>query len=107
MGMGPVPASRKALRMAGMTLADIDLIEINEAFAAVVLRFMRDMGIDSMEKINVNGGAIALGHPLGATGAILLGTALDELERRDLQTALITLCAGGGMGIATIIERAG
>ena len=104
---GPAPASRKALRMAGMTLADIDLIEINEAFAAVVLRFMRDMGIDSMEKINVNGGAIALGHPLGATGAILLGTALDELERRDLQTALITLCAGGGMGIATIIERAG
>ncbi len=103
--VGPGPASRKALAMAGMNIADIDLFEVNEAFAAVVLRFMRDVGLDSPEKINVNGGAIALGHPLGATGAILLGTALDELERRDLQTALITLCIGGGMGIATIIER--
>ena len=88
-----------------MTITDIDLIEVNEAFAAVVLRFLRDMGLDSMDKVNVNGGAIAMGHPLGATGAILLMTALDELERRDLQTALISLCVGGGMGIATIIER--
>jgi acetyl-CoA C-acetyltransferase len=103
--IGPGPATHKALKMAGMSIADIDLFEVNEAFAAVVLRFMRDVGLDSMEKINVNGGAIALGHPLGATGAILLGTALDELERRDKQTALITLCIGGGMGIATIIER--
>ncbi|MCB8951560.1 MAG: acetyl-CoA C-acetyltransferase [Ardenticatenales bacterium] len=102
---GPAPATRKALRNAGMSLSDIDLIEINEAFAAVVLKFMKEMGLDNTERINVNGGAIALGHPLGATGAILLGTALDELERRDLNTALITLCAGGGMGIATIIER--
>ena len=103
--IGPGPASQKALKMAGMGINDIDLFEVNEAFAAVVLRFMRDVGLDSMDKINVNGGAIALGHPLGATGAILLGTALDELERRDKQTALITLCIGGGMGIATIIER--
>jgi acetyl-CoA C-acetyltransferase len=102
---GPAPASQKALRLAGMSLQDIDLIEINEAFAAVVLKFMRDMDIDSLDTINVNGGAIALGHPLGATGAMILGTALDELERRDKETALITLCAGGGMGIATIIER--
>ncbi len=102
---GPGPASQKALKLAGMSIADIDLIEVNEAFAAVVLRFLRDMGLDSTEKVNVNGGAIALGHPLGATGAMLLGTALDELERRDLSTALITLCVGGGMGIATIIER--
>ena len=102
---GPGPASRKALRKAGMTIDDIDLIEVNEAFAAVVLRFMRDMGLYSLDKINVNGGAIAMGHPLGATGGILLGTALDELERRNLATALITLCIGGGMGIATIIER--
>jgi acetyl-CoA C-acetyltransferase len=102
---GPAPAPRKALQQAGMTLADLDLIEINEAFAAVVLKFMRDLGLDDLGKINVNGGAIALGHPLGATGAMLLGTALDELERRDQATALITLCAGGGMGIATIIER--
>ena len=101
----PAPTSKKALQKAGMSLADIDLIEVNEAFASVVLKFMRGMGIDSLDKINVNGGAIALGHPLGATGAILLGTALDELERRDKETALITLCAGGGMGIATIIER--
>lgn len=102
---GPAPATRKALRLAGMTLADIDLLEVNEAFAAVVLKFMRDMALADDEKINVNGGAIALGHPLGATGAMLLGTALDELERRNQATALITLCAGGGMGIATIIER--
>jgi acetyl-CoA C-acetyltransferase len=102
---GPGPATEKALKLAGMTIADIDLIEVNEAFAAVVLRFLRDVGLDSTEKVNVNGGAIALGHPLGATGAMLLGTALDELERRDLSTALITLCVGGGMGIATIIER--
>lgn len=103
--IGPAPASQKALQMAGMTIDDIDLIECNEAFAAVPLRFMREMGLDSAEKVNVNGGAIALGHPLGATGAMLLGTALDELERRDKETALITLCAGGGMGIATVIER--
>lgn len=102
---GPAPATRKALRLAGMALADLDLLEVNEAFAAVVLKFMRDMAITDDEKINVNGGAIALGHPLGATGAMLLGTALDELERRNQATALITLCAGGGMGIATIIER--
>lgn len=104
---GPAPASKKALQKAGMTLDDIDLIEVNEAFAAVVLKFMRDMGLEEEgpERVNVNGGAIAMGHPLGATGAMLLGTALDELERRDLSTALITLCVGGGMGIATIIER--
>ncbi len=102
---GPAPATKKALDLAGMTINDIDLIEVNEAFASVVLRFMRDMEIDSLDRINVNGGAIALGHPLGATGAVLLSTALDEMERRDEETALITLCAGGGMGIATIIER--
>ncbi|MFQ5435605.1 MAG: acetyl-CoA C-acetyltransferase [Anaerolineae bacterium] len=102
---GPAPASKKALRKAGMALGDIDLFEVNEAFAAVVLKFMREMGIDSTDHINVNGGAIAMGHPLGATGAMLLGTALDELERRDKETALITLCVGGGMGIATVIER--
>ena len=103
--IGPGPASKKALKSAGMGIKDIDLIEANEAFAAVVLRFMRDLGLDSTDRINVNGGAIALGHPLGATGAILLGTVLDELERRDKETALITLCVGGGMGIATIVER--
>jgi acetyl-CoA C-acetyltransferase len=103
--IGPGPASRKALGLAGMRVNDIDLFEVNEAFAAVVLRFMRDLEIEGMENLNVNGGAIAMGHPLGATGAMLLGTALDELERRDLETALITLCVGGGMGIATIIER--
>jgi acetyl-CoA C-acetyltransferase len=100
----PAPASRKALAKAGMEVGDIDLWEINEAFAVVPLQTVRDLGIDP-EKVNVNGGAIALGHPLGATGAMLLGTALDELERRDLSTALITLCIGGGQGIATIIER--
>lgn len=102
--VGPAPASRKALKRAGMTPQDIDLYEVNEAFASVALRFMDDLGVDH-NKVNVNGGAIALGHPLGATGCMLLGTALDELERRDLNTALITLCIGGGMGIATIIER--
>lgn len=101
---GPMPATRKALAKAGMTTADIDLFEVNEAFASVVLKFARDMDVDP-DKINVNGGAIAMGHPLGATGAMLLGTALDELERRQQATALITLCVGGGMGIATIIER--
>ncbi len=100
----PTPASRKALAQAGMQAADIDLWEINEAFAAVPLQTIRNLGIDP-EKVNVNGGAIALGHPLGATGAMLLGTALDELERRGLATALITLCIGGGQGIATILER--
>ncbi len=101
---GPMPASRKALAKAGLTVDDIDLFEVNEAFAAVPMRFMREMGVPH-EKVNVNGGAIALGHPLGATGAMLLGTLLDELERRSLKRGLITLCVGGGMGIATIIER--
>jgi acetyl-CoA C-acetyltransferase len=100
----PTPASRKALRKAGMEVGDIDLWEINEAFAVVPMKTMRDLEIDP-ERVNVNGGAIALGHPLGATGAMLLNTALDELERRNKATALITLCIGGGMGIATIIER--
>jgi acetyl-CoA C-acetyltransferase len=100
----PAPASQKALRMAGMTARDIDLWEINEAFAGVVLQTTRTLGIDP-ERVNVNGGSIALGHPLGATGAMLLGTALDELERSGKQTALITLCVSGGQGIATIIER--
>jgi acetyl-CoA C-acetyltransferase len=102
--VGPAPASKLALKKAGMNCSDIDLFEVNEAFAAVVLRFMEDMSVDH-SKVNVNGGAIALGHPLGATGCIIMGTALDELERRGLSTALITLCIGGGMGIATIIER--
>ncbi len=103
----PAPASKRALDKAGMRIDDIDLIEINEAFASVVLKFIREMGLEDewLEKVNVNGGAIALGHPLGATGAMLLGTALDEMERQDKSTALITLCAGGGMGIATVIER--
>ena len=101
---GPVPASQKALKKAGMVASDIDLLEINEAFAAVALKTHRDLGIPH-ERTNVNGGAIAMGHPLGATGAMLLGTMVDELERADLNTALITLCVGGGMGIATIIER--
>ena len=100
----PAPASLKALKKAGMKASDIDLWEINEAFAVVPLQTARALGID-LERVNVNGGAIALGHPLGATGAILLGTALDELERSNKSTALITLCIGGGMGIATIIER--
>ncbi len=101
---GPMPATRKALAKAGLSIADIDLFEVNEAFAAVPMRFMREMGVPH-EKVNVNGGAIALGHPLGATGAMLLGTLLDELERRQLKRGLVTLCVGGGMGIATIIER--
>ena len=101
---GPAPASQKALRMAGMNAADIDLWEINEAFAAVVLQTIRALGIDP-ERVNVNGGAIALGHPLGATGAMLFGTALDELERTGKGTALLTMCVGGGQGIATILER--
>ena len=101
---GPTPASQKALKKVGMNVMDIDLWEVNEAFAAVVLKFQKDMGI-SEEIVNVNGGAIAMGHPLGATGSILLGTLLDELERRDKSTGLVTMCVGGGMGIATIIER--
>jgi acetyl-CoA C-acetyltransferase len=101
---GPAPASRKALAKAGLTVDDIDLFEINEAFASVAMRFMKDMGI-SHEKTNVNGGAIAMGHPLGATGAMIVGTLLDELERRDQRRGLATLCVGGGMGIAAIIER--
>ena len=100
---GPAPAARKALAKAGLEVKDIDLFEINEAFAAVAMRFMRDMGIDH-EITNVNGGAIAMGHPLGATGAMILGTLIDELERRDLKRGLATLCVGGGMGIATIVE---
>lgn len=102
--VGPAPASRKALQRAGMSPNDLDLIEVNEAFSAVALRFMDDLGVDHSQ-VNVNGGAIALGHPLGATGCMLAGTLLDELEARDLTTGLITLCIGGGMGIATIIER--
>ncbi len=102
--VGPAPASRKALKQAGMDKNDIDLYEVNEAFAVVPMRFMQDMGI-GFDKVNVNGGAIALGHPLGATGCMLMGTLLDELERQDKSTGLITLCIGGGMGIATIIER--
>jgi acetyl-CoA C-acetyltransferase len=100
----PAPASEKALRIAGMKASDIDLWEINEAFAGVVLQTIRALGIDP-DRVNVNGGSIALGHPLGATGAMLLGTALDELERTGKQTALITMCVGGGQGIATILER--
>lgn len=101
---GPVPASKKALKKAGMDISDIDLFEINEAFAVVPMRFMDLMKV-SHNKVNVNGGAIAMGHPLGATGAMLTGTLLDELERQDKSTGLISLCIGGGMGIATIIER--
>ncbi|WP_083092823.1 acetyl-CoA C-acetyltransferase [Mycobacterium mantenii] len=100
----PGPAAQRCLERAGMTVADIDLWEINEAFAAVPLKTMRDLDIDP-EVVNVNGGAIALGHPIGATGAMLIGTVLDELERRDLTTGLVTMCTGGGMGTATIIER--
>lgn len=101
---GPAPAARKALAKAGLEVGDIDLFEMNEAFAAAVLHFMKDLGVPH-EKVNVNGGAIALGHPLGATGAMLIGTLLDELERRELRYGLATLCVGGGMGVATIIER--
>jgi len=101
---GPTPACRKALAKAGMSAQDVDLWEINEAFAVVPMKTARDLGLD-MDRVNVNGGSIAMGHPLGATGCILLGTLLDELERRDLATGAVTLCVGGGMGIATIIER--
>jgi len=101
---GPTPATQKALDRAGLSVDDIDLFELNEAFASVVLKFQKDLNIPD-EKLNVNGGAIAMGHPLGATGAMLLGTMVDELERRDARRALITLCIGGGMGVATIIER--
>jgi acetyl-CoA C-acetyltransferase len=101
---GPIDVTQKVLKKAGMSLNDIDLIEINEAFASVVLRYMQAFEIDPA-KVNVNGGAIAMGHPLGATGAMILGTALDELERTGKSTALITLCIGAGMGTATIIER--
>ena len=101
---GPMPAARKALAKAGMTIDQIDLFEVNEAFAAVPMRFMKEMGVPH-EKVNVNGGAIAMGHPLGATGAMILGTLIDELHRRNLRFGLATLCVGGGMGIATIVER--
>jgi acetyl-CoA C-acetyltransferase len=101
---GPAPAARKALAKASLTAEDIDLFEVNEAFAAMVLKFMKDMNVPH-SKVNVNGGAIALGHPLGATGAMILGTVLDELERRDQRLGLATLCIGGGMGIATVVER--
>ena len=101
---GPAPAARKALDKAGLGVDDIDLFEMNEAFAAVVLRFMQDLDL-SHDRVNVNGGAIAMGHPLGATGAMLLGTLIDELERRDQRYGLATLCVGGGMGVATIVER--
>ncbi len=100
---GPAPASKKALAKAGITVEDLDLVEINEAFAAVVLRFVRDMGLD-MEKVNVNGGAIAMGHPLGATGGMILGTLIEELHRTGGRYGLATLCVGGGMGIATVVE---
>ncbi len=100
---GPAPASRKALKRAGLTVDDLDLVEINEAFAAVVLRFVKDMGLD-LDKVNVNGGAIAMGHPLGATGAMILGTLIDELHRIGGRYGLATLCVGGGMGIATVVE---
>jgi acetyl-CoA C-acetyltransferase len=101
---GPAPSAQKALAKAGLTADDIDVFEVNEAFAAVVMKFMRDMNVPH-EKVNVNGGAIALGHPLGATGAMILGTLVDELERRDQRYGLATLCVGGGMGVATIVER--
>ena len=101
---GPAPATRKALAKAGLRVEDIDLFEVNEAFASVVLKFIKDMAVDP-DKVNVNGGSIAMGHPLGATGCAILGTLLDELEARHLRYGLATLCVGGGMGIATIIER--
>ncbi len=101
---GPTPAAKKALAKAGMQASDIDLWEVNEAFAVVPMKTARDLGVE-LDRVNVNGGAIAMGHPLGATGCVILGTLLDELERRDLATGLATLCVGGGMGIATIIER--
>ena len=101
---GPIPATQKILRRTGMTMRDIDLVEINEAFAPVPMITMQEAGIPH-DKVNVNGGAIALGHPLGATGAMLIGTLLDELERQDKTVGLCTMCIGYGMGIATIIER--
>jgi acetyl-CoA C-acetyltransferase len=101
---GPVDVTKKVLARAKMSLDDIDLVEVNEAFASVVLRYCQAFDLDAA-KVNVNGGAIAMGHPLGATGAMILGTVIDELERRDLSTALVTLCIGAGMGTATIIER--
>src|SRR6185312_14767630 len=100
----PVPAARKVLAKAGLTLGDIDLFEINEAFAVVAEKFIRDLKLDR-DNVNVNGGSIALGHPIGATGSILIGTVLDELERRDLKRGLVTMCAAGGMAPAIIIER--
>jgi acetyl-CoA C-acetyltransferase len=101
---GPMPAARKALAKAGMTIDQIDLFEVNEAFAAVVMRFMKEMNVPH-DKVNVNGGAIAMGHPLGATGAMILSILIDELHRRKLRYGMATLCVGGGMGIATIVER--
>jgi len=101
---GPSASARLALKKAGMEKSDIDLFELNEAFAAVVLLFMEEMNV-AHDRINVNGGAIAMGHPIGATGVMILGTLLDELERRDLGTGLVNLCVGAGMGTATIIER--
>ncbi|MES5824210.1 acetyl-CoA C-acetyltransferase [Streptomyces sp. RG80] len=101
---GPIPATRRLLARAGLTVDDIDLFEMNEAFASAVLKYARDLGVP-LEKLNVNGGAIALGHPLGATGAMLVGTALDELERRGARRAVVTLCVAGGMGVATLVER--
>ena len=100
----PVPAARRVLAKAGLTVEDIDLWEVNEAFAVVAEKFMRDLNLDR-DKVNVNGGAMALGHPIGATGSMLIGTVLDELERRGLQRGLVTMCAGGGMAPAIIIER--
>src|SRR6202008_2788295 len=104
MRTAPFPPARKVLKKAGLTPADIDLWEVNEAFAVVIAKFIRDLGLDP-EKVNVNGGAIALGHPIGATGAVLIGTVLDELERQDLKRGLVTMCAAGGMAPAIIIER--
>jgi len=101
---GPAPATRKALIKAGLRIEDIDLFEVNEAFASVVLKFIKDLQVDPA-RVNVNGGSIAMGHPLGATGCMILGTLLDELEARQLRYGLATLCVGGGMGIATIVER--
>ena len=101
---GPAPATRKALEKAGLTIDDIDLIEMNEAFAAVVLRFVKDMDVD-LDKVNVNGGAIAMGHPLGATGGMILGHADRRARAHDKRYGLATLCIGGGMGIATVVER--
>jgi acetyl-CoA C-acetyltransferase len=101
---GPTPATQKLLKTAGLTIDDIDLFELNEAFASVVLKFQKDLNIPD-DKLNVNGGAIAMGHPLGATGAMIAGTMVDELERREARRAVVTLCIGGGMGLATLIER--